>query len=287
MLVELIPEFADRLEGLEDWRAFSVLAVEPSRLRRWYRPGLLLVGDAAHVASPVGGMGINLAIQDAVVAANVLAGPLRAGRLRVHDLASIQRQRELPVRITQTLQKILQDMGKRTGPTGAGSPPLLARLPLVRDLPAWMIALGPWPVHLRVGTGAAVPRAWTHAVGFTPLQAHKYACLTTFRKSGAPVATAVWFAAAPGQERLYLMSLRTAGKLKRLARNPRIEIAPATALGRPVGPAVPGRARFLSTSEARLAARALSKKYGWQKKPFDLMVKLLGAERIYYSISPE
>jgi PPOX class probable F420-dependent enzyme len=83
------------------------------------------------------------------------------------------------------------------------------------------------------------------------------------------------------------MSLRTAGKLKRLARNPRIEIAPAAALGRPVGPAVPGRARFLSTSEARLAARALSKKYGWQKKPFDRMVKLLGAERIYYSISPE
>jgi PPOX class probable F420-dependent enzyme len=287
MLVELIPEFADRLEGLKDWRAFSVLAVEPSRLRRWHRPGLLLVGDAAHVASPVGGMGINLAIQDAVVAANVLAGPLRAGRLRAHDLASVQRQREFPVRITQTLQKILHSIGMRTGPTGAGSPPLLARLPVVRDLPAWMIALGPWPVHLRVGTGAAARRAWTQAVGFTPLEAHRYARLTTFRKSGAPVPTAVWFAPAPGQENLYLMSLRTAGKLKRLARNPRIEIAPATALGRPVGPAAAGRARFLSTSEARLAARALSKKYGWQKKPFDLMVKLLGAERVYYAISPE
>jgi PPOX class probable F420-dependent enzyme len=241
----------------------------------------LLIGDAAHVASPIGGMGINLAIQDAVVAANVLTGPLRAGRLGARDLAAVQHRRELPVRITQILQKLLQRLGGGPHPAQAG-PPLFARLPLVRDLPAWIIALGPWPVRLRLREGVLGQTG-----SFGALETHKYACLTTFRKSGTPVPTAVWFARNPDEDGLYLMSLRNAGKLKRLARNPRVAIAPSTALGKPLGPAMPGKVRFLAADEASLAARAFAQKYGWQKKPFDVMVKLIGAERVYYAISPE
>src|ERR671928_859395 len=83
---DLIPEFADRLEHLEDWRQVSLLSVESSRCPRWYRPGLLLIGDAAHVMSPVGGVGINYAIQDAVVAANVLAGPPKETQWQIKNL---------------------------------------------------------------------------------------------------------------------------------------------------------------------------------------------------------
>src|SRR5581483_9082697 len=82
--------------------------VESNRLRRWYRPGLLLIGDAAHAMSPIGGVGINYAIQDAVVAANVLAGPLASGWLRLRDLAEVQRQRELPTRLIQGFQHVPQ-----------------------------------------------------------------------------------------------------------------------------------------------------------------------------------
>src|ERR671911_2720114 len=98
---ELIPEYADRLEYLEDWRQASLLSVESSRCPRWYKAGLLLIGDAAHVMSPVGGVGINYAIQDAVVAANVLAGPLKESQARLVELhtqylAAGQRPREVP-----------------------------------------------------------------------------------------------------------------------------------------------------------------------------------------------
>ncbi|GEM_PF-1175808 len=104
----LLPELADRLDTLTDWRQISLLSVESNRLRRWYRPGLLLIGDAAHAMSPIGGVGINYAIQDAVVAANVLAGPLASGWLRLRDLAEVQRQRELPTRLIQGFQHVPQ-----------------------------------------------------------------------------------------------------------------------------------------------------------------------------------
>ena len=102
-LAELMPELADRLESLQEWRQVALLTVEANRLPRWYRSGLLLIGDAAHVASPVGGVGINLAIHDAVVAANVLTGPLTGGRVRLSDLARVQRRREWPTRIMQVV----------------------------------------------------------------------------------------------------------------------------------------------------------------------------------------
>src|SRR6266568_330460 len=79
----------------------SVLAVESTRVQRWYRPGLLLIGDAAHVMSPIGGVGINYAVQDAVVAANVLSAPLKKGVVAVEDLRAVQRQREWPVKVIQ------------------------------------------------------------------------------------------------------------------------------------------------------------------------------------------
>ncbi|MFL5589827.1 MAG: FAD-dependent oxidoreductase [Ktedonobacteraceae bacterium] len=150
----LLPECADRLDAIQEWKQVSVLSVESSRLPRWYRPGLLLIGDAAHVMSPVGGVGINYAIQDAVVAANVLTEPLKAGKIRLRDLAEVQRQREWPIRIIQGFQNIMQkqflsSVLKSDKPIRV-SPFLrfLLHLPVVRDLPAQFIAFGPRSVHL-------------------------------------------------------------------------------------------------------------------------------------------
>jgi 2-polyprenyl-6-methoxyphenol hydroxylase-like FAD-dependent oxidoreductase len=157
---ELIPEFADRLEHLEDWKQVSLLSVESSRCPRWYRPGLLLIGDAAHVMSPVGGVGINYAIQDAVVAANVLAGPLKDSQAQLKDLdtkylAAVQRRRELPTRFIQAVQtqiqrRVLASVLRSDQPL---APPgwlrLLPRVPLVRSVPARIFGLGLWPVRVK------------------------------------------------------------------------------------------------------------------------------------------
>jgi 2-polyprenyl-6-methoxyphenol hydroxylase-like FAD-dependent oxidoreductase len=157
---ELIPEFADRLERLEDWKEVSLLSVESSRCPRWYRPGLLLIGDAAHVMSPVGGVGINYAIQDAVVAANVLAGPLKDSQAQLKDLdtkylAAVQRWRELPTRFIQALQtqiqrRVLASVLRSEQPL---APPgwlrLLLRVPLVRSVPARLVGFGLWPVRVK------------------------------------------------------------------------------------------------------------------------------------------
>jgi 2-polyprenyl-6-methoxyphenol hydroxylase-like FAD-dependent oxidoreductase len=150
-IVEMAPEFADRVEQLQDWRQTSLLSVEAGRVRRWFRPGLLLIGDAAHVMSPVGGVGINYAIQDAVVAANVLSEPLRQGRLRLRDLAAVQRQREIPTRIIQGFQRIAQEqvVARALASTAPLQPPPVLRLPVLRDVLPRMLALGVWPVHLK------------------------------------------------------------------------------------------------------------------------------------------
>ncbi len=154
-IAEIEPRFAKHVEHLTDWHQLSLLSVESSRCRRWYKPGLLLIGDAAHVMSPVGGVGINYAIQDAVVAANVLAGPLKAGRVYRRDLAEVQRQREWPTRIIQAIQSLFQ---KRVVANVLRSqetiriPRLvrfLFRIPILRDLPARIIAFGIWRVHVK------------------------------------------------------------------------------------------------------------------------------------------
>jgi 2-polyprenyl-6-methoxyphenol hydroxylase-like FAD-dependent oxidoreductase len=158
---ELVPVFADRVEHLQDWRQVSLLSVESSRCPQWYRPGLLLIGDAAHVMSPVGGVGINYAIQDAVVAANLLAGPLKTVQSRLQDLdvgylAAVQRRREWPTRFIQAIQaQIQQQVLARALRSDAPSftPPaflrLLFRVPVLRDLPARIVAFGVWPVHVK------------------------------------------------------------------------------------------------------------------------------------------
>jgi 2-polyprenyl-6-methoxyphenol hydroxylase-like FAD-dependent oxidoreductase len=154
-IAEMIPEFADRLQALADWKDVSLLSVESNRLRCWYRPGLLLIGDAAHVMSPVGGVGINYAVQDAVAAANLLETPLRAGRMSLRDLAAVQRRRELPTRVIQALQTFLQrrvlaEALNATTPFTLPAPARwLTQIPYLRALPAWLIAYGLRPSRPR------------------------------------------------------------------------------------------------------------------------------------------
>jgi 2-polyprenyl-6-methoxyphenol hydroxylase-like FAD-dependent oxidoreductase len=157
---------ADRTDALSDWKQTSLLSVEVCRLRRWYQPGLLLIGDAAHTMSPVGGVGISEALQDAAAASNILGPRLQAGDLREADLAAVQRRREWPVRIVQTYQRIVE--GSLAGwPTAAGRIPLSYRVQLhtpgLRNLAARIFGLGVWPVRLsrapRHGTVALSPVA--------------------------------------------------------------------------------------------------------------------------------
>lgn len=155
LLVELVPWLGDRVDHLRGWDQVSLLSVASSRVKHWYKPGLLVIGDAAHVMSPVGGVGINYAIQDAVAASNLLGGPLRSGRVRVRDLASVQRRREWPTRFIQAAQAFAQ---KRilARVLRADRPPrvpalvrFLLRLPFLRTLPARLIAYGLWPERVR------------------------------------------------------------------------------------------------------------------------------------------
>ena len=150
----LAPELANRVTALEDWKQGSLLSVESDRLQRWYKPGLLLIGDAAHVSSPVGGVGINLAIQDAVIAANVLSGPLKAGKVRTPHLAAVQRRREWVVRLLQGAQNLAQRcvVAKVLEGNRSFELPrllrLLLRVPMLRAVPARLIAYGAGTVRL-------------------------------------------------------------------------------------------------------------------------------------------
>jgi 2-polyprenyl-6-methoxyphenol hydroxylase-like FAD-dependent oxidoreductase len=152
----LAPYLRDRVGELGDWSDIQLLTVAVDRLRVWHRPGLLCIGDSAHAMSPIGGVGINLAIQDAVAAANILVPPLRRGAVSDHDLRAVQRRREFPTRATQWLQVFLQNrvIGQVLQSTGKLSPPLALRLlgqwPLLRRLPARLVGLGFRPEHVKV-----------------------------------------------------------------------------------------------------------------------------------------
>lgn len=152
---EVAPFVADRSGELQDWESIKLLTVQVDRLRHWFRPGLLCIGDAAHAMSPVGGVGINLAVQDAVAAANLLAAPLGAGRLTIEDLHLVQRRREWPTHMTQRMQLFIQNrVIKRVLDNAAPlSPPLafrlLARFPFLRRIPARLIGMGFRPEHVR------------------------------------------------------------------------------------------------------------------------------------------
>src|SRR5215203_1861926 len=154
-LKAVAPEYAQRFDVLHEWKQVSMLSVESSRVKRWHKPGLLLVGDAAHVMSPVGGVGINYAIQDAVVAANVLAEPLQRGSVGEEHLREVQRQREWLTRLIQALQTRIQQrvIAAALDPRRGFRMPfvlrLLLRVPGLRTLPARVIGLGFKRVHVQ------------------------------------------------------------------------------------------------------------------------------------------
>jgi 2-polyprenyl-6-methoxyphenol hydroxylase-like FAD-dependent oxidoreductase len=164
-VAQLAPFAADRLGEIRDWEDVKLLTVRVDRLPRWYRAGLLCIGDAAHAMSPIGGVGINLAIQDAVAAANLLAGPLRARRLTTDHLRRVQRRRQLPTRVIQRLQLLIQRrvITRVLGGTGQLAPPLLlwllARFQILRRLPGRLIGVGVRPEHVREPAAPADARA--------------------------------------------------------------------------------------------------------------------------------
>jgi 2-polyprenyl-6-methoxyphenol hydroxylase-like FAD-dependent oxidoreductase len=163
-IVEVAPFLRDRVAELADWNAIKLLTVAVDRLRRWYREGLLCIGDAAHAMSPVGGVGINLAIQDAVATANRLAGPLRHGSVSIRDLRRIQERRMFPTRVTQRLQIFIQD--RIIGRVLAGRGPVKIAWPLklaqrfawLRRIPARIIGVGIRPEHVPTSVPAGRSR---------------------------------------------------------------------------------------------------------------------------------
>jgi 2-polyprenyl-6-methoxyphenol hydroxylase-like FAD-dependent oxidoreductase len=174
----LSPFLADRLTELRSFDDVKLLTVIVDLLRQWWQPGLLLIGDAAHAMSPVGGVGINIAVQDAVAAANRLAAPLRAGQSKTADLQAIQQRRIWPARMTQRVQLLMQN--RLIGPALQGvrpKPPLVFKLlnavPALQRIPARLLALGFRPEHVRTpdagaqgsrggSTGAATPTSSHH-----------------------------------------------------------------------------------------------------------------------------
>jgi len=152
-LISMADFLRDRVAELGDWSKIKLLTVQINCLRKWYCKGLLCIGDAAHAMSPAGGVGINLAIQDAVAAANLLAEKLRRGPVSIADLAKVQRRREWPASLIQHMQAFIHRhvvTGRQT--PGTASLPILPRLlknfPILRQIPARFIGIGPRPEHV-------------------------------------------------------------------------------------------------------------------------------------------
>jgi 2-polyprenyl-6-methoxyphenol hydroxylase-like FAD-dependent oxidoreductase len=149
------PFMRERVDELMDWNQIKLLTVKVDRLEKWYRPGLLIIGDAAHAMSPIGGVGINLAIQDAVAAANILAERLGRGTVSLADLQRVQLRRALPTRLTQAMQIIIQDhLVKRILGSDQNIPlpwpaKLIQQWPLLRRIPARLIGIGFRAEHVK------------------------------------------------------------------------------------------------------------------------------------------
>lgn len=169
-MVKVAPLFAGRIGVLASWDDIKLLSVTVDRLERWYKPGLLCIGDAAHAMSPVGGVGINLAVQDAVAAANILAAALADARRGKDDftplLAQVERRRLLPARLTQAVQVAIQNrlLSPVLAGRGTSAPPmevpwplkLTQRWPLLQALPAYAVGVGVRPEHVRSPAAAPV-----------------------------------------------------------------------------------------------------------------------------------
>jgi 2-polyprenyl-6-methoxyphenol hydroxylase-like FAD-dependent oxidoreductase len=167
-VAQIMPAFAGRVDELKDWDQVKLLTVAVDRLKQWHRPGLLCIGDAAHAMSPIGGVGVNLAVQDAVAAANILWRPLKEGALREDDLDAVQERREFPTRVTQHIQVFMQnkvvDVALGAGKSLEAPLPLrlCARVPWLRRLPARLIGIGVRPEHVHtpdvLAAGANAPQ---------------------------------------------------------------------------------------------------------------------------------
>jgi 2-polyprenyl-6-methoxyphenol hydroxylase-like FAD-dependent oxidoreductase len=155
-IATLAPFLASRVNEIATWDDVKLLTVKVDRLRTWYRPGLLCIGDAAHAMSPVGGVGINLAIQDAVAAANLLADPLRNGSPGIEQLRAVQRRREFPTRVTQGIQVFIQErvLNRVLNAREKVRAPALIRallaIPYVRRLLARVVGVGVRPERVLV-----------------------------------------------------------------------------------------------------------------------------------------
>jgi 2-polyprenyl-6-methoxyphenol hydroxylase-like FAD-dependent oxidoreductase len=154
-VVEMTPFFRDRIGEIKDWDDVKLLTVSVNRLREWHRPGLICIGDAAHAMSPVGGVGINLAVQDAVAVANILTVPLKQRRVTRELLAAVQQRRDFPMRAIQRIQVVVQNMLLAPALASAERPkvPLPVKLmqvfPVLRRIPARLIGMGFRPEHIR------------------------------------------------------------------------------------------------------------------------------------------
>jgi 2-polyprenyl-6-methoxyphenol hydroxylase-like FAD-dependent oxidoreductase len=159
-ILELSPWLTDRVNELKSWDDVKLLTVAVDRLKQWYRLGLLCIGDAAHAMSPVGGVGINVAIQDAVAAANILYKPLLDHALTTDDLRKVQARREWPVRVTQRIQIFIQNhvVSAVLAGTERPKPPFVVKLtqwfPILQGIPARVIGIGIQPEHIRTPEAA-------------------------------------------------------------------------------------------------------------------------------------
>lgn len=164
-VAERCPFAADRVGEIQEWSDVKLLTVGVNRLPLWHKPGVICIGDAAHTMSPVGGVGVNLAVQDAVAAANVLAAPLREGRVTDSDLARVQKRRTFATRVIQRFQILVQDRVIRNvlDSTESLKPPLALRVlggcPLLQRVPARMLGLGVRPERVAPEIASAHPSA--------------------------------------------------------------------------------------------------------------------------------
>lgn len=159
-IVALKPSLASRVHEITSWDDVKLLTVRVDRLKQWYGRGVLCIGDAAHAMSPIGGVGVNLAVQDGVATANILAAPLLRGGVIEEDLRKVQQRRLLPTKLTQALQVLVQNrvVTSVLTMTGPAKPPFAIRLlndyPSLRRFPARLIGMGFRPEHVSAPEGS-------------------------------------------------------------------------------------------------------------------------------------